>query len=310
MLADSTLDAVGDTPLVDLSEFGPSGGARTLVKWEGANPTGSMKDRMALAMVRGAERAGELAPDQRVVEYTGGSTGSSLAFVCAATDRPATMVTADCFAEEKIRTMRALGADVIVHETPEGRIYPGFVDDLMEYVDEVVEGTGAYHTDQFVNPHHTEGYAEMGREILADCPDVTDFVMSYGTGGCLVGNGRVLEPEGVRLTAVEPAESPLLTEDRTGSHSVEGVAVGRPPTGLDELEYDPLAVPEAEARETARRLATETGLFAGTSSGLNVAAAVRVAAERDPDDVVVTVACDTGLKYLAGGLFAPGGPPE
>ena len=129
MTAVSTLEAVGTTPLIELDAVRPAGGARVLAKWEGANPTGSMKDRMAVAIVRGAREREELVPGQRVAEYTGGSTGTSLAMVCAALDYPATLLTADCFASEKIRTMRAFGADVEVLETPDGQIHPGLIDD-------------------------------------------------------------------------------------------------------------------------------------------------------------------------------------
>jgi len=302
----STLDAVGSTPLVELDALRPPGGARVLAKWEGANPTGSMKDRMAVAIVRAARERGDLAPGQRVAEFTGGSTGSSLAMVCAALDHPATLVTADCYATEKIRTMEAFGADVEVLETPDGSVYPGLVEDWRERITGVVAETGAYWTNQLDNADALDGYADLGEEILADAPGVTDFVMGVGTGGCAMGTARALRAErDVRVTLLEPAESPYLTASEGGDHDVEGLAVVEDPPLLDESLYDDVrAVPEADARETARRLAAEAGLFAGTSTGVNVAAAVAIAAERDPGDVVTTVACDTGLKYLDGDLFA------
>jgi len=302
----STLDAVGSTPLVELDALRPPDGARVLAKWEGANPTGSMKDRMAVAIVHGARERGDLAPGQRVAEFTGGSTGSSLAMVCAALDHPATLVTADCYATEKIRTMEAFGADVEVLETPEGSVYPGLVEDWRERITAVVAETGAYWTNQLDNADALDGYAGLGEEILADAPGVTDFVMGVGTGGCAMGTARALRAErDVRVTLLEPAESPYLTASEGGDHDVEGLAVVEDPPLLDESLYDDVrAVPEADARETARRLAAEAGLFAGTSTGINVAAAVAIAAERDPEDVVATVACDTGLKYLDGDLFA------
>ncbi|MFC6732558.1 PLP-dependent cysteine synthase family protein [Haladaptatus sp. DYSN1] len=305
MHAHSVIEAVGNTPLIELPGIRPEGGARIFVKWEGGNPTGSMKDRFALSMIRGARRDGLLDPGQRVVEYTGGSTGSSLAFVCAVMDHPTTMVTADCFAQEKIRTMRAFGAEVIVHETPDGSVYPGIIDDMMAYVEEVKAETEAYHTHQFENPYLLDGYTKMGEEILDDCPDVTDFVMSYGTGGCLTGNAEVLKPAGARITAVEPAESPLLSEGRSGNHHIEGIAVGVNPPIFEREPYDDVRAPsESTAREMIQRVAKTDGLFGGLSTGLNLAAAVEIANERDPDDAVVTVACDTGLKYLQGDLFA------
>ncbi len=302
----STLEAVGGTPLIELTSVRPPGGARVLVKWEGANPTGSMKDRMAVAIVRGARERGELAPGQRVAEFTGGSTGSSLAMVCAALDHPVTLLTADCFAAEKIRTMRAFGGDVDVLETPDGKVYPGLVDDWQDRLDVVVEETGAYWTDQLHNTDALDGYAALGEEILTEAPDVTDFVMGVGTGGCAMGTARALRNErDVRVALLEPAESPYLSASEGGDHDVEGLAVVEQPPLLDDDLYDDVRpVPEAEARAMARRLATEEGLLAGTSTGLNVAAAVEIAAERDPDDLVTTVACDTGLKYLDGDLFA------
>jgi cysteine synthase A len=305
MYADSPLEAVGATPLVELGAVRPDGGARVLAKWEGANPTGSMKDRMATAIVRAARERGDLQPGQRVAELTGGSTGSSLAMVCAALDHPATLVTADCFATEKIRTMRALGAEVDVVSTPDGRVHPDLRDDMQARLDEVVARTSAYWTDQFTNTDALEGYAGLGREILSDAPGITDFVMGVGTGGCAMGTARALRAErDVHVTLLEPAESPYLTEGEGGDHDVEGLAVLEDPPMLDDDRYDDVrTVPEADALEMARRLAAETGLFAGASTGLNVAAAVEVAAERDADDVVVTVACDTGLKYLDGELY-------
>jgi cysteine synthase A len=302
-------DAIGRTPLIELPRLRPEGGARLLAKWEGANPTGSMKDRMALAMIQGAEREGLLSPGQRVVEYTGGSTGSSLAFVCAALDHPLSIVTADCFSQEKIRTMRALGADVEVLETPEGKVYPGLGGRLMERAKEIQEATGAYWTNQIKNPHQVDGYAGMAREILAECPGITDFVMAVGGGGCATGNARTFREAGahVRTTLVEPAEAPYVSTDSTaGTHGVEGIAVfPRSKLALlrDDLIDAILSVPEEEGRAMARRLAREEGLLAGTSSGLNLAAAVRVARERPPEASVVTVLVDSGLKYLSGDLY-------
>jgi cysteine synthase A len=305
MTAVSTLEAVGATPLVELDAVRPAEGARVLAKWEGANPTGSMKDRMAVAIVRGAREREELAPGQRVAEYTGGSTGTSLAMVCAALDHPVTLITADCFATEKVRTMRAFGADVEVLETPHGQIHPGLIDDWQERLDDVVEETGAYWTDQLHNTDALDGYATLGEEIIADFPGVTEFLMGVGTGGCAMGTARALRAErDVRVTVLEPAESPYLSAGEGGDHTVEGLAVVEQPPLLDDDLYDDVrTVPEAEGRAMARRLASEEGLFGGTSTGLNVAAAVEIAAERDPNDVVVTVACDTGLKYLDDDLF-------
>lgn len=306
MVAGSALDAIGETPLIELANLQPSGGARVFAKWEGANPTGSMKDRMALAMIRGAEYDGDLEPGQPVIEFTAGSTGSSLALVCGVKRYPLTLITADCFAEEKIRTMEALGADVEVLVTPEGKHHPGLFDEWKERVEERIPELGAFFTDQFNNPHHPTGYHDLGNEIVEDCPEISDFVVGVGTGGLAMGttSGITEQREDVKVTVVEPTESPFITEGEAGQHGVEGVALGfRPPFLKEEYYDDAVAIPEAAAHEYARRLAREDGVFAGKSTGMNVAAAVEIAQKRNPDDNVVTVAVDTGLKYLHGDLF-------
>ena len=300
------LRAIGNTPLLELTRLRPDGGARLVVKVEGGNPTGSMKDRMALAMVEGARREGRLAPGQPVVELTGGSTGASLAVVCRALGHPLTIVTNDAVAREKIDMTRALGATVEVIRTPEGKVHPGLVPQMRARVEEIVKETGAFWTDQFTNRHQLDGYAPLAAEVLRDCPQVSHFVHMVGTAGSSMGVSRALRRErpDVRVTLVEPASSPWLSEGRGGSHGVEGTAgVPRPPL-LDPALYDDVvAVDEAEGRAMARRLAMEEGLFAGTSTGLNVVAARRVAAALPPEAAVLTIGVDTGLKYLAGDLY-------
>jgi cysteine synthase len=306
MQAQSVLGAIGDTPLIELASVRPEGGARVFAKWEGANPTGIIKDRMALSAIESAEQDGNLEPGQRVVEFTRGSTGASLAFVCTVKDHPISLVSADCFAEEKIQMMRALGADVTVMETPEGKIYPGLIDDMGVLVEEIVEESGAYYHDQFNNLHDPAGYASLGEEIVADCSEITDFVMGVGTGACSMGTARVLRDgsRDVDVTLVEPDESAALSWGESGSHNVEGMAVGFEPLHLEEHLYDDVvAIPEAEGWRVAQRAAADEGLFARTSTGLNIAAATQVAANRPTDAAVVTIAVDTGLKYLDGDLF-------
>ncbi len=302
----TVLDAIGGTPLLELEHLAPDEGGALLAKWEGANPTGSMKDRMAREMVLGAREEGALEPGQPVVEFTGGSTGTSLGLVCASLGHPLHIVTADCFSEEKIRSMRALGAHVEVLETPEGTVYPGLVDEMRARVEELVEVEGAHWTHQMGNPRNADGYKPLGREILEDAPDVTDLVMVVGTGGCAMGTARELRETkpGVRVTLVEPASSPYLGEGRGGSHGVEGIAVRPdPPLVSPDLYDDVVAVPEEEGRGMVRRCAAEEGLLVGTSTGLNLVAARRVLEDRGSDAVVVTVAVDSGLKYLRGDLF-------
>ena len=300
------ISSIGNTPLIELRRLRPEGGARVLVKCEGGNPTGSMKDRMALAMVEGARREGRLAPGHRVVELTGGSTGASLALVCSGLGHPLTIVTNDAVAREKIDMTRALGAEVEVLKTPDGKVHPGLVPQMRARVEEIVKQTGAFWTDQFNNRHQLDGYAPLAQEVLRSCPEVTHFVQIVGTAGSSMGVARELrrlKPE-VGVTLVEPSSSPWLSEGRGGSHGVEGTAgVARPPL-LDRALYDDvMAIDEREGREAARRLAREEGIFAGTSSGLNVLAALRLADSLPPSAAVVTIAVDTGLKYLAGPLY-------
>ncbi|MHB8604280.1 MAG: PLP-dependent cysteine synthase family protein [Thermoplasmatota archaeon] len=306
MLARNALEAIGNTPLIELGRLRPAGGARVFVKWEGANPTGSMKDRMALAMIEGGERDGTLRPGARVVEFTGGSTGSSLALVCAAKRYALTLVTSDAAAREKTDMSRAYGATVEVLKTPEGKVHPQLLGEMRARVEEIVRETGAYWTDQLNNPHQRDGYIPLGEEIHRDLPAVTDFVHMVGTAGSAMGTAKGLRRKkpGVRVTLVEPAESPYLTEGRGGSHGVEGTAVTPRPPLLDDSLYDRvLAIPEAEGRAMCRRLAAEEGIFAGVSTGVNVVAAIRTARELPRDAAVVTIAVDTGLKYLAGTLY-------
>jgi cysteine synthase A len=275
---------------------------------EGGNPTGSYKDRMALAIVEGAERRGELRPGRRLVEFTGGSTGSSLAFVCAVKGYPLSLVSSDAFSSEKLRTMRAFGADLTVVPSEEGRITPDLFVRMREEVDRIVERDNALWTDQFRNTDALTGYAVMGREILEQAGTVDAFCSAVGTGGMLHGVAAVLREAGTgaRIIALEPASSPALTEGRGGSHTVEGTATGVVPPLLTPGIHDQArALDEAEARRLALRLAREEGLFAGTSSALNVLGAIRVAQDLGAGHTVVTVACDTGLKYLAGPLFSP-----
>jgi cysteine synthase A len=302
----NTLAAIGDTPMVELPSVRPDGGASIHVKWEGANPTGSLKDRMALAMIEEARERGDLQPGEPVVEFTGGSTGSSLAFVCAVLDHPLHIVTADCVAEEKIASMQALGAQLDILETPNGTSYDGLFEDLRAEAETVQSKTGAYFTDQFNNYDQLNGYKSLGQEILDQRSTVDEFVMIVGSGGCAMGTSRALRNRGaeVTVTAVEPEESPVITEGTTGAHSVQGTAiVGSPPLVEQELYDRVCTLPTEEGIECVQQLAEDDGFLVGTSTGMNVAAARQVAANRDSDETVVTVACDTGLKYLSDGLY-------
>jgi cysteine synthase A len=307
-IAPSVLHAIGHTPVVRLRKVVPAGAADLLVKLEFYNPTGSYKDRMALAMIEGAERRGALSPGMRVVEFTGGSTGSSLAMVCAVKGYKLILLSSDAFAEEKLRTMRALGAELRLVPSDGGKVTPALFERFQKEIAVLAAEPGTFWTDQFHNTDAIDGYAEIGTELLEQTGGSIDvFCGAVGTGGMLSGLARALRGGGrrTRIVALEPASSPAMTEGRGGPHSVEGIATGRIPHHLQNKPYDEArAVDEEEARAMARRLAREEGLLVGTSSALNITAALALARELGPGKIVATVAVDTGLKYLAGNLFA------
>ncbi|HEX5468041.1 MAG TPA: cysteine synthase family protein [Gaiellaceae bacterium] len=303
----AVLEKIGRTPIVRLERLVPSDAAEIWVKLESTNPTGSYKDRMALAMIEGAERDARLRPGQTVVEYTGGSTGSSLALVCALKGYPLRIVTSDAFALEKARTMQAFGAEVEILSSPAG-ITPELIPTMMERAAEIVEEVDGFATDQFRNADMIEGYRGLGREILEQLSAPPDAFCSYvGTAGCFVGVGRELHsanPELLRV-AVEPAESPALSEGRSGTHHIEGGGAGFWPPLLERDDLDEvIAVPEAEAFAMAQRAARKDGVFSGPSTGANLTAAVEVARRLGAGRRVVTLQVDSGLKYLAGALYA------
>jgi cysteine synthase len=304
----SILEAIGNTPLVELRRVVPHGAARVFLKLEYYNPTGSYKDRMALSVIEGAERRGALQPGMRVVEYTGGSKGSSLAMVCAVKGYRFTPVSSDAFAREKLETMRAFGADLIVIPSEGGGITPELMDRLKaENARQAVE-PGAFWADQFHNDDVIDGYKPLGGELLWQIDgNIAAFCAGVGSAGMLTGVSRALRAGGcrARIVALEPASSPVLTTGKGGAHRVEGVGVGFWPPHLQMEDYDEIrAIDESAARQMARRLAREEGILAGTSTGLNVVAAVQLATELGSEATVVTVAVDSGLKYLAGDLYS------
>jgi cysteine synthase A len=290
-----------------LSRLVGSADAEVWVKLEAANPTGSYKDRMALAMIEGAERLGTLRPGQCVVEYTGGSTGSSLAFVCAVKGYPLRIVTSNAFAAEKLRTMAAFGADLEIIDSPDG-IHPGLVPAMMTRAAEIVASDGAFPTDQFNNRDALVGYREIGSEILDSLDGPIDAVCAYvGVGGCFVGVSEILRarwPE-IQRIAVEPAESAVLSGSKAGTHRIEGGGVGFIPPHMSAPDiFDGVeAVSTEEAFAMARRAALEEGIWTGPSGGANLVAATRLAARLGSGHRVVTIQPDSGMKYLAGDLF-------
>ncbi len=298
--------AIGRTPVVQLRRLVPPDSAAVFVKLEYCNPTGSYKDRMALAMVEGAEARGVLKPGMRVIEFTGGSTGSSLAMVCASKGYSCVLLSSDAFAREKIQTMEAFGAEVQMIASDGGVVTPALFARFRERIAAMNDEPDTWWADQFHNVDALTGYQEIGRELVEQVGTIDAFCGAVGTAGMLVGVSRALKAAGsnARIIALEPSTSPMLTAGHGGPHRVEGTAAGAVPPHLGAADYDEArAIDEDEARHIARRLAKEEGIFAGTSSGLNVAAALRVARELGAGRTVATVACDSGLKYLAGDLF-------
>ena len=262
---------------------------------------------MALAMIEAAEARGALKPGMRVIEYTGGSTGSSLAMVCAVKGYAFAPLSSDAFAREKIQTMEAFGADVEIVPSEGGKVTPGLFDRFRARIATLKEDPATFWTDQFNNADALHGYRDIGVELLQQIKSIDAFCGAVGTAGMLVGVGRALKAGGsrARIVALEPSGSPMLTTGKGGPHRVEGTAPGFVPPHLTPDDYDEArAIDEGEAREMARRLAREEGIFAGVSSGLNVVAALQLAKELGSGHSVATVAVDTGLKYLAGDLFS------
>jgi cysteine synthase A len=305
--ADSVLSAIGNTPLVRLRRVVSSADAEVVVKLESANPTGSYKDRMALAMIEGAEGRGQLRPGVRVIEFTGGSTGSSLGMVCAAKGYRLIVLSSDAFSREKLLTMEAFGAELRIVPSDGGKVTPALFDRFRKEIAVLASEPDTFWTDQFHNEDAIRGYMGIGRELLDQTAGRLDaFCGAVGTGGMLAGVARAVREAGsrARIVALEPASSPALTQGQGGAHRVEGIGTGSVPPHMVDRPFDEArSIDEADARAMAKRLAREEGLLVGTSSGLNIAAAVQLARELGPGKIVATVAVDTGLKYLAGDLF-------
>jgi cysteine synthase A len=296
------LDSIGGTSIVALRTVVPAGCARVLVKLEWENPTGSMKDRMARAVIESAEADGRLKPGATLVEYTGGSTGASLALVCAAKGYRIRIVTSDAFSREKRDQMAALGAELILVPSEGGRTTKKLILDMIERARGLSRDPGVFWSNQLENHDTIAGYHPLGEEIWEQTGGAVDaFVHCVGTAASSRGVAIALQrrkPD-VRLIVVEPAESSVLSGGTPGPHKIEGVGIGYTPPLYDPAIVDGIeAVGTAEAKEMARRLAREEGLFAGTSSGANVVAALRVARRLGPDATVVTLMADSGLKYV------------
>jgi cysteine synthase A len=301
-LCPDILHRIGNTSMVPLRRIKVANGVRVLLKLEAENPTGSMKDRMALGMIEAAEQDGRLPPGGPVVEYTGGSTGVSLALVCGVKGHPLHIVTSDAFSPEKLDHMRLLGATLQIVPSDGGRMTAQLTREMIEAARVVSEQTGAHWTDQMKNRGAIPKYREMAGEIWTQTGGELDaFVQGVGTGGSFRGVGEGLRDHraGITLVAVEPAESAVLSGGEPGAHRIDGVGAGFVvPLWRADLPNAIERVSTEDAREMALRLAREEGLFACTSTGANVIAALRLADRLRPGATIVTVMCDTGMKYL------------
>jgi cysteine synthase len=306
--AAGVLAAVGNTPMVELHRLRPSSGARILMKWEPSNPTGSMKDRMAVEVIRSAAADGRLRPGGTVVEYTAGTTGVSLALVCAALGYRLHVVFSDAFSAEKRKTMLALGAKITEVPSDDGRISEDLVRRMIAAAAEISTRPGHWWSDQLNNNDAVRGYLPLGREIWRQAGGRVDaFVHAVGTAHSIHGVPRGFGDGSARtrVVAVEPAESAVLSGAPTGSHRIEGIGIGfLPPLWQPELVASIEQVGSDDAQRMARRLAAEEGIFAGTSTGANVIAALRVAEQMPATARVVTLAVDSGLRYLSAAPYA------
>jgi cysteine synthase A len=311
-IGSSILNLIGRTPLLELRSIVPDGCARILIKIESANPTGSMKDRMALAMIEAGERSGRLSPGGRVVEYTGGSTGVSLALICAAHGYPFSVVTSDAFSVEKRNHMAALGAEVTLVPSIGGGMDETLTRNMIEAARQIAARTGGFWTDQLNNSDQLAAYHAMGEEIWEQSGGRIDaFVQGTGTAASIRGIAERLrdrKPD-IHIIAVEPSESAVLSGGRSGVHKIEGVGAGFVvPLWHAAIADQIAAVSTEEAMAMARELARSEALFAGTSTGANLVAAIEIGKRLGKAATVVTVMCDSGVKYMSTGLY--GGKPQ
>jgi cysteine synthase A len=306
-ISTNILQAIGNTSIVQLRKVVPPGSARIFAKLEWENPTGSMKDRTAQAMISRAEEDGRLKPGDTIVEYTGGSTGISLALVCVAKGYRLHIVTSDAFSQEKLKHMSALGAELTLVPSEGGLTTKKLILDMIEAAREISRQPHTYWTNQLSNVDSIAGYYPLAEEIWSQTGGKLDaFVHSVGTAASLRGVASVLKrynPK-LRIIAVEPAESAVLSGGQPGPHKIEGVGIGyTPPLWEPSLVDEIIAVRTDDAKAMARRLAREEGLFAGTSSGANVVAAIRLAERLGPDAKIATLMVDSGLKYLSTDVY-------
>lgn len=303
----SILNAIGNTSLVQLKKVVPENCAKIFVKLEWENPTGSMKDRLAQAMISRAEEDGRLKPGYTIVEYTGGSTGISLALICLAKGYKLEIVTSDAFSKEKLRHMEAFGAHLNMVPSEGGLTTKKLILDMIEKANEISQRPNTFWTNQLNNKDSITGYYPLGEEIWSQTDGKIDaFVHSVGTGASSRGVATILKEKNpkINITIVEPGESPVLSGGQPGPHNIEGVGIGyRPPLYEPSLIDSVIPIKTDDAKEMTQRLAKEEGLFAGTSSGANVSAVIELGKKLGPDATIVTLMCDTGLKYMSTDIF-------
>jgi cysteine synthase A len=301
------LGGIGNTPLVQLRKVVPPGSAAVVAKLEWANPTGSMKDRMAKAAIEHAEASGRLAPGGTVVEYTAGTTGISLSLVCAAKGYGLEIVFSDAFSDEKRRTMQAYGARVTDVMSDGKRINEALIRGMIGKAAEISQRPGHWYCDQLNNHDAIEGYLPLGEELWKQTDGLINaFVHTVSTAHSIHGVTRALwaHNDRIRIVAVEPAESAVLSGGPSGSHKIEGIGIGFiPPLWERDLVNQIETVTTDDAKAMTRRLAREEGIFAGASTGANVVAALRVAARLGPGATVATIIVDSGLRYLSTDIF-------
>lgn len=297
---------IGNTPLIKLKRLSEPGCADIYVKYEGGNPTGSMKDRMALSMVEGAERRGELKSGYKVIEYTGGSTGSSLAMVCATKGYQAYFVSSNAFADEKLRTMKAFGAELELIRSE--KLTAQLIDDMIARVKELSNEPNTFWADQVNNIDNRNAYHQMANEIMDELgTGIDEFMTGVGGGGCFSGNAEIFKEKipGVQCTAIEPYYVRNLSGgDTAGTHKLEGIGLSFVPSIFRaDLVDDVIAVKDEDAYETAKKLARMEGIFGGITSGANVWAAIQRSRELGSGKKIVTIIIDSGLRYLDGDLY-------
>jgi cysteine synthase A len=308
LLANTALDAIGNTPLTRLRDFEPDNGAEIWLKMEGGNPTGSYKDRMAVSVLVRAMARGDIGPGDRVVEYTGGSTGTALAFVSAVLGLKFTAVFSNAFSDSKRLAMRAYGAEVLIEHSEDGTITPDLIARMKARAHALTKAPGSFYCDQFGSPDVRRGFGPMGEEIARDLDGGPDaLIAAVGTGAALMGTADGLASAGFEpmIFALEPLQSPILTTGTGGPHRVEGIGVGFEPPFLERSRLSEIrAIDQERAFSMCRRLASDAGILCGASTGLNVVAAIELAKELGPGKRIVTFGCDNGAKYLAGHIYA------